>query len=68
MAGEIGRRMPGIDKGCKICGAHEESIVHMLFHCTIACIVRFMSPLTMRTDGIMDELKQILINLLGDLD
>lgn len=55
--------MVGCDKVCKICGAAEETIIHMLFHCTIPRVVWFSSPLALRTDGIHDNLDKVLPNL-----
>lgn len=68
VAGVIGRRIPGVSKQCKICGNGEESVVHMLFQCTVARTVWFTSPLALHTDGITGELGQILQNLWEGLE
>lgn len=68
MAAELHRRMGHIEGRCKLCGAAEETVVHMLFHCTRARIVWFISPLELRTDGLQGELGCILVDIWDRLE
>lgn len=46
----LGKRIKGINQGCRMCNAAIEDVEHIFFHCPVAVMVFFGSPLGCRTE------------------
>lgn len=68
VAGEVGHRITGMSKACKLCSTGDETVIYTLFHCTIVRLVWFRSLLSLRTDGIQGSLEEMLRNLWEGID
>ncbi|KAJ4807280.1 Ribonuclease H-like superfamily protein [Rhynchospora pubera] len=54
--------------GCSICGAAIESVSHVLFKCPKAQQIWLASHFGLRTDNLLDSMKELLTSLLNQLE
>lgn len=59
---EIAKRIPSVSPLCKACGVEDESVTHVLFHCSFARSVWLASPLGIRSDYFIGYFSEIILS------